>query len=136
AALGNIGIGFLNDEVLDSAASYLTRSLALAAAAGDARTAGNAASALGNTARLRGDSRAAYELFTRADSLHQRGADPRGVAADVNNLGLIAEELGDLASARRSFERALAMNRAAARDAPAATNLVNLGNVLSLEARY
>ena len=136
AALGNIGIGFLYDDALDSAESYLTRSFTLATAVRDARTAANAVSALGNLARARGESRAAYDFFIRAESLHARGGDPRGVAADVNNLGLVAQELGDLHAAQKAFARALAMNRAAGRDSPAATNLVNLGNVLSLDGRY
>jgi CHAT domain-containing protein/Tfp pilus assembly protein PilF len=136
AALGNLGIGFLRREDLDSAESYLSRSRDLATRIGDHRTAGNAMAALGDVSRVRGNLRAARELFTRAEATRLLTGDTRGLAADRNNLGLIDQDLGDLAAARKAFESALALNRAAGRDGPAATNLINLGNVLGLEANY
>jgi len=136
SALGNLGVGFLRREDLDSADAYLKRSRDLAARIGDHRTASNALAALGDVHRVRGNLREARELFVSAEESRTRTGDTRGLAADRNNLGLIDQDLGDLAAARRAFESALALNRAAGRDGPAATNLVNLGNVLGLEADY
>lgn len=135
-ALGNLGVGYLRREELDSAESYLIRSRQLAARVGDFRAAANALGALGDVSRVRGNLREARELFLQAQEARPLTGDTRGLAADRNNLGLIAQELGDLAGARTSFEAALALNREHDRESLAATNLVNLANILGLEGRY
>jgi CHAT domain-containing protein len=136
AALGNLGIGFLQRQDLDSADAYLGRSRDLASRFGDHRTSANAASALGEAQRVRGNLREARIWFLAAQRQRPMTGDARGLAADRNNLGLVEQDLGDLPAARVAFEAALELNRGTGRVTIAATNLVNLGNVASLEARY
>lgn len=136
ALLGNIGAGFLEENQLDSAATYLERARALAAVVGDVRVEGNAVGMLAGVSADRGDIAAARALYARALALRERIDDSRGVAADHNNLGLLAQQLGDLHEARRHFESALALNRRDGRDDVAATNLINLAGLASLAGDF
>ena len=132
AVLGNIGVGFLAEDQLDSAGRYLGEARRLAAAVGDIRVEANALVALAEVDAASGNHTPAQARYRQGLDLHQRIGDSRGVAADYNNLGLMAREVGDLAEARRYFERALALNRQNGRDEIAATNLVNLAGLASL----
>lgn len=136
AVLGNIGAGFLNDGVLDSAATYLARAAALAAAVGDVRVEANAVAALGDVSAARGELADARAQYERALTLRERIGDTRGLAASHNNLGLLAWDTGDLREARRQFQAALTINRRDGRDVVAATNLLNLAGLASLEGEF
>ncbi|MEX1999466.1 MAG: tetratricopeptide repeat protein, partial [Gemmatimonadales bacterium] len=136
AVTGNIGAGFLRQDLLDSAETYLARAVWLAQGVGDHRVEANALTALGGVSEDRGDLAAARAHYTRALTLHERIGDTRGIAAGRNNLGLLAQATGDLGEARRQFEAALALNRGDGRDEIAATNLVNLAGLASLAGDF
>jgi CHAT domain-containing protein/tetratricopeptide (TPR) repeat protein len=136
ALAGNIGAGFLEEEQLDSAVSYLERARTLAGAIGDIRVEANARGSLAGVRETQGDLAGARAGYAIALALRARIGDTRGEAADHNNLGLLAQTAGDLAEARRQFEGALAINRREGRDEVAATNLVNLAGLASLEGDF
>lgn len=136
AVTGNIGTGFLREDRLDSAETYLARAVSLARAVGDHRVEANAVTALGEVSKGRGDLAAAQSHYMRALTLHERIGDSRGLAAGRNSLGLLAWTTGDLPDARRQFEAALEINRRAGRDEVAATNMVNLAGLASLEGDF
>lgn len=126
---GNVGAAFYEEGRLDSASAYLERALTTAARLGDRRSAGNAATVLGNVAWERGDLRLAMQLNLRAADLHRGAGNFAGVAADHNNAGLIAEELGDLESARNHYTKALDISQMRLDGKRTADYLVNLGGL-------
>jgi CHAT domain-containing protein/predicted negative regulator of RcsB-dependent stress response len=126
---GNIGAAFYEEGSLDSATWYLKRAAQTAERIGDRRTAGNAATILGNVAWERGDLRTAIEHNVHAADLHRATADFSGMAADHNNAGLIAEDLGDLQAAERHYRAALDIAERRVNGKRAADYLVNLGEV-------
>jgi CHAT domain-containing protein/Tfp pilus assembly protein PilF len=136
ASLGNIGAGFLNEDRLDSANTYLQRTVSLARSVGDLRVRANATVSLAEVARSRGQVAAARARYAEALALHERIGDSRGMASTYNNLGLLAQDGGDLVEARRQFEAALELNRRTGRDDVAATNLVNLAGLASLAGEF
>lgn len=129
--LGNIGAAFYEEGLLDSAEHYLLRTLERSERLGDQRTAGNAATILGNVAWEQGDLRRAMQLNLRAAALHRAAGNFTGLAADHNNAGLLAEELRDLETAEREYRTALAITEAHGTPARAADLLVNLGALAS-----
>lgn len=129
AITGNLGAAYYEEGRLDSATAYLERALETAARFGDRRSAGNAATILGNIAWERGELRTAMQLNLRAADLHRDAANFSGMAADHNNAGLIAEALGDLESARVHYGRALEISRGRLDGERAADYLVNLGGL-------
>lgn len=127
--IGNVGASFYEEGVLDSAAHYLQRALERAERLGDHRTAGNAATILGNVAWERGDLREAMQQNLRAAALHRAAGNYTGLAADHNNAGLIAEQLGDMTVAERQYREALAIARLHGTSARVADVLVNLAGM-------
>lgn len=136
AAIGNLGVGFLNDGALDSAEVHLTRARSLAIAAGDRLVEGNAVGTLAQVSLDRGDLAAARERFDEAQALRRRIGDTRGAAMDLNNLGNLAWKLGDLKEAAARYRAALELNRGDGREDVAATNLVNLAGLASVAGDF
>ncbi len=124
--LGNLGAGYFEQELLDSAEVFLTRALRVGERLGDRRTAANALTILGDIARQRGQLRTAMETSLRAAALHRAAGDWAGSAGDHNNAGLVAEALGDWAAAEDHFRQALATGERAG-GARMADYQVNLG---------
>lgn len=133
AISGNIGTGFLQQHLLDSADTHLFRSIQWSRTVGDLRVEANALTGLGAVSDRRGDAAAARTRYAAALELQERMGDTRGLAAVRNNLGLLAWQTGDLPEARRQFEVALDLNRRDGRDVTAATNLINLAGVAGLQ---
>jgi tetratricopeptide (TPR) repeat protein len=101
AALGNLGIAYLNLGEAHKAIELNEEYLVIAREVGDRRGEGNARGNLGSAYRKLGETRKAIELFAQHLFIAREVGDRRG---EGNALGKLGSAYSDLGEARRAIE--------------------------------